>query len=66
MNIREKILLRIKQLEVRQYEVALLSGIKAQNLSTFITGKRPLPYETLERVCKVIGLELGSINKVYK
>lgn len=66
MSIREIILLRIKNLGARQYEVARLAGLKAQNLSTFITGKRSLPYESLERVCGVLGLTLGSINKNYK
>ncbi len=66
MTIREILLLRIKGLGVKQYEVARLAGMQPQNLSAFFKGNRNLPYPLLEKVCAVMGLTLDSVNKCYK
>ena len=66
MNIRERILFRIKSLGIKQIDVATRAGIQSQNLSSFLKGTRTMPLPQIERVCEVLGLTLGSVDKVYK
>lgn len=63
-TIREKIFLRMKELGIKQVELAPKVGMRAQNLSSYIRGNRPIPFDNLEKVCMVLGLTLGSSNQV--
>lgn len=65
MNIREKILFRIKSLGVKQVDVASRAGIQSQNLSTFLKGNRTMPLQQIEKICEVLGLTLGPSENVY-
>lgn len=60
MNMRERILSRIKHLGVKQVDVANRAGVQSQNLSSFLKGSRSMPLAQIERVCEVLGLTLGT------
>lgn len=64
-TIREKIVLRIKELGIKQNDLSEKIGVNAQNLSSFLKGNRTIPFDRLEKLCMVLGLTLGDKNKVY-
>lgn len=64
-TIREKIFLRMRELDVKQVELSAKVGMKTQNLSAYLKGHRTIPFDCLEKVCMVLGLTLGSTNEVY-
>ena len=66
MIVREKIFLRMKELNVKQVELSEKVGIKTQNLSAYLKGNRTIPFDVLEKICMVLGLTLGSTDVVYK
>lgn len=65
-TVRDKIFLRMKELDVKQTELSEKVGIKTQNLSAYLRGKRTIPFDVLEKICMVLGLTLGSTDVVYK
>lgn len=65
-TIREKIFLRMKELSIKQCELSEKVGVKTQNLSAYLKGKRTIPFDALEKTCMVLGLTLGSIHKSNK
>ena len=65
-TVREKIFLRMKELDVKQTELSEKVGIKTQNLSAYLRGKRTIPFDVLEKICMVLGLTLGRTDEVYK
>jgi len=65
ITIREKILLRMKELQVRQTTLCEKIGMRQQNLSAYLRGARTIPFNMLEKTCMVLGLTLGSVDKVY-
>lgn len=58
MELRETISQRMRDLNLKQVEVAERVGIKVQNLNAFLKGFRTLPYGSLEKVCALLGLTL--------
>mgnify|MGYP003296661983 CR=1 FL=1 len=65
-SIREKIYLRIRELGIKQNDLcAKMGSLKVQNLSAYLRGKRTIPYDDLEKLCMILGLTLGDVNKVY-
>lgn len=65
-TVREKIYLRIKELGIKQKELSEKMGsLNVQNLSAYLRGKRTIPYDDLEKLCMLLGLTLGDVNKVY-
>jgi len=64
-TIREKIILRMKEMDVKQCELCEQVGLRQQNLSAYLRGNRTIPFDVLEKVCMVLGLTLGSVDKVY-
>ncbi len=62
--IREKIALRIKELGITKKTICDDLGLTQQNFSTFLTGKRPIPLDDLEKVLMYLGLTVQS--KDYK
>lgn len=66
MNIREKLLFRIKSLGLKQIDVATKAGIQYQNLNSFLNGNRTMPLPQIEKLCEVLGLTIGSVDNVYK
>lgn len=64
-TVREKIFLRMRELDVKQVELSEKVGIKTQNLSAYLKGKRTIPFDILEKICMVLGLTLGSTDVVY-
>ena len=65
-TVRDKIVLRMKELDVKQTELSEKVGIKTQNLSAYLRGKRTIPFDVLEKICMVLGLTLGSTDVVYQ
>lgn len=65
-TVRDKIFLRMKELDVKQTELSEKVGIKTQNLSAYLRGKRTIPFDVLEKICMVLGLTLGSTDVVYQ
>lgn len=65
-TVREKIFLRMKELNVKQVELSDKVGIKTQNLSAYLKGNRTIPFDVLEKICMVLGLTLGNTDEVYK
>lgn len=65
-TVRDKIFLRMKELDVKQTELSDKVGIKTQNLSAYLRGKRTIPFDVLEKICMVLGLTLGSTDVVYQ
>lgn len=65
-TVRDKIFLRMKELDVKQTELSEKVGIKTQNLSAYLRGKRTIPFDVLEKICMVLGLTLGSTDAVYQ
>lgn len=65
-TVKDKIFLRMKELDVKQTELSEKVGIKTQNLSAYLRGKRTIPFDVLEKICMVLGLTLGSTDVVYK
>ena len=59
-TVREKIFLRMKELNVKQVELSDKVGIKTQK------GNRTIPFDVLEKICMVLGLTLGNTDEVYK
>lgn len=64
-TVREKIFLRMRELNVKQVELSSKVGIKTQNLSAYLKGNRTIPFDVLEKICMVLGLTLGSTDEVY-
>ncbi len=65
-TVREKIYLRIKELGIKQKDLCEKMGsLNVQNLSAYLRGKRTIPYDDLEKLCMILGLTLGDVNKVY-
>lgn len=62
--IREKIALRIKELGITKKTICDDLGLTQQNFSTFLTGKRAIPLDDLEKVLMYLGLTVQS--KDYK
>ena len=50
----------MRELNLRQVELAGHLGIKVSNLNAFLKGVRTLPYGSLEKVCALLGLTLTS------
>ena len=48
----------MRELNLKQVELAERVGIKVQNLNAFLKGFRTLPYGSLEKVCSLLGLTL--------
>ena len=60
--IREAIKIRIKELKTTQVKVATHVGLNEGNFSGFLSGKRPLPLEDIEKVCEYLKLKLQPID----
>ncbi len=60
--IREAIKERMRELNISQAKLVQELGLNKGNLSSFISGKRPLPLSDIERICKVLSLELKPSN----
>jgi len=58
ITIREKIILRMKELGVRSRAVCNDLGIAESNFSAYLKGKRTIPFEDLEKLCMYLGLRL--------
>lgn len=54
--IRAKIRERLKELGRSQGWLAREAGIAPQTLSAYLNGRRPLPYDTLEEVFRVLNI----------
>lgn len=65
-TIREKIILRMKELNIKQVDLCEKLGIRNQNLSTYLKGGRSIPFENLESVCEAIGLTVGRADRTRK
>lgn len=63
ITISEKILLQMKRHNVRSRLVCQNLGLTESNFSAYLKGKRPLPYEDLERVCVYLGLTLIEVKE---
>lgn len=63
ITINEKILLQQKRLGLKSRELCQKLGLKETNYSAYLKGKRPLPYEDLEKVCVYLGLTLEYDGK---
>lgn len=65
-TIREKIILRMKELNIKQVDLCEKLGIRNQNLSTYLKGARSIPFEHLEMVCEAIGLTVGRADRARR
>lgn len=65
-TIREKIILRLKELGIKQNDLCEKTGIRDQNFSSFVRGTRSLPLEQMETVCEAIGLTIGRNDRIRK
>lgn len=60
--IREAIKERMRELNISQAKLVQELSLNKGNLSSFISGKRPLPLSDIERICDVLGLELKPMD----
>ena len=60
ITIREKIILRMREIGVKNRAVCADLGFKDQNFSAYINGRRTIPYDDLEKVCMYLGLTLAD------
>lgn len=60
ITIREKIILRMRELGVKNRAVCSDLGFKEQNFSAYLNGRRTIPHEDLEKVCMYLGLTLAD------
>lgn len=56
--IREAIKNRLEELNITQVQLAAELGINRSSLTSQLNGSRPIPFETLEKICEYIGLVL--------
>lgn len=63
ITINEKIMLQMKRHKVRARNLCKKLGLTETNFSSYLRGKRPLPYEELEKVCMYLGLTLVNIEE---
>lgn len=49
---------RRKQLELKQQDLALMSGVSTRKISDIETAKTTTTIDTLNKVCDILGLEL--------
>lgn len=60
--IREAIKSRMKDLKITQASLVEELGLNKGNFSFFLSGKRTLPLDDIERICERIGLELKPVD----
>lgn len=60
--IREVIKIRMKELNITQVEIVKNLNLNKGNFSSFLSGKRPLPLEDIEKVCEYLKLCLKPID----
>lgn len=56
--IREAIKNRLEELNITQVQLAAKLGVNRSSLTSQLNGSRPIPFETLEKICEYIRLEL--------
>lgn len=56
--IREAIKKRLEELNITQVQLAAELGINRSSLTSQLVGSRPIPFETLEKICNYLNLEL--------
>lgn len=59
ITIREKIILRMREIGVKNRAVCADLGFKEQNFSAYLNGRRTIPHDDLEKVCMYLGLTLA-------
>lgn len=59
ITIREKIILRMREIGVKNRAVCADLGFKEQNFSAYLNGRRSIPHDDLEKVCMYLGLTLA-------
>ncbi|WP_158712695.1 helix-turn-helix domain-containing protein [Parabacteroides pacaensis] len=59
--IREAIKNRMKELNITQVQLADELGVNRSSLTAQLNGSRPIPFKTLEAICKYLKLELKPI-----
>lgn len=62
ITIREKIILRMRELGVKNRAVCADLGFKEQNYSAYLNGRRGIPIEDLEKLCMYLGFTLAEKN----
>lgn len=60
--IREAIKNRLEELGITQVQLAAELGVNRSSLTSQLNGSRPMPFDTLEKICERIGLELKPVN----
>lgn len=60
ITIREKIILRMRELGVKNRAICSDLGMKEQNYSAYLNGRRTIPHDDLEKVCMYLGLTLAE------
>lgn len=63
--VREAILQKIEDKGMSQAKLCERLGITKQNFSSFLTGRRSLPFQTVIEVFRYLGLSVGPISKGY-
>lgn len=60
--INERIHLRMVELGIRSRDLCQKLELNEHNFSPFLNGKRPFPYEEVDRICSYLGLTLVEQN----
>lgn len=63
--VREAILQKISDKGISQAKLCETLNITKQNFSSFLTGRRSLPFQTVVDVFRYLGLSVGPISKGY-
>lgn len=58
--IREAIKKRLEELGITQVQLAAELGFNRSSFTAQLNGSRPIPFQTLEKICEYLKLELKS------
>ena len=66
MSIREKVVKRMRELEIPMSDAALYSNISMQKLEHWMKGKAEIPYKSLHNLMDLFSIESDELYEIQE